>query len=65
MRTLNTIPSDIIDIDAYSDAIGDKIILLEHRIQELQNENAGGKRMKRTRRRRTRRRRNKSSKRRK
>jgi len=50
LRNLNTIPSDIIDIDAYSDAIGDKIILVENRIQQLQNENAGGKRTKRRRR---------------
>jgi|688.fasta_scaffold659091_1 hypothetical protein len=69
LRDLNPISSDIIDIDAYSDAIGDKIILVENRIQELQNENAGGKRRKtrrrKTRRRKTRRRKTKGSKRRK
>ena len=69
LRDLNPIPSDIIDIDMYSDAIGDKIILVENRIQELQNENAGGKRRKtrrrKTRRRKTKRRKTKGSKRRK
>ena len=61
LRTLNTIPSDITDIDAYSDAFGDKIILVENRIQALQNVDAsvevGGRR-----RRMTKRRRNKGSK---
>ena len=64
LRNLDTIPSDITYIEMYSDAVGDKIILVENRIQELQNIDAvaeiGGKRRRRTRR--TKRRRNKSSK---
>jgi len=65
LRTLNTIPSDITDINAYSDAFGDKIILVENRIQALQNVDAaaaveiGGRRR---RKRRTKRRTNKGSK---
>jgi hypothetical protein len=55
LRDLNPIPTDITNIEMYSDEIGDKIILVENRIQELQNVNAGGKR----------RRKNKSSKKRK
>jgi uncharacterized coiled-coil DUF342 family protein len=60
------IPSDITYIEMYSDEIGDKIILVENRIQELQNEPAGGKRRrnKSYKRRGTKRRRNKSTKRR-
>jgi uncharacterized coiled-coil DUF342 family protein len=38
------IPSDITYIEIYSDEIGDKIILVENRIQEVENETAGGKR---------------------
>jgi hypothetical protein len=63
LRNLNPIPSDITNIEMYSDAVGEKIILLENRIQALQNIDAaaapveiGGRR------RRTNRRRNKRSK---
>jgi len=64
LRNLNPIPSDITNIEMYSDAVGEKIILLENRIQALQNVDAapveiGGRRR---RRRRTKRRRNKRSK---
>lgn len=44
LRDINSTPSDITYIEMYSDEIGDKIILVENRIQELQNETAGGKR---------------------
>lgn len=68
LRDINPTPSDITYIEMYSDAVGDKIILLENRIQELQNVDAaaaaaveiGGKR----RRNKGSRRRNKNSKRR-
>ena len=65
LRNLNPIPSDITNIEMYSDAVGEKIILLENRIQALQNVDAaapveiGGRRRRRIR---TKRRRNKSSK---
>ena len=64
LRNTTTLPSDLTDIEMYSDAFGDKIILVENRIQALQNVDAaanvevGGRR----RRRRTKRRRNKGSK---
>ena len=63
LRDINPTPSDITYIEMYSDAVGDKIILLENRIQELQNVDAaveiGGRR---TRNKSSRRRRNKNSK---
>ena len=77
LRDINPTPIDIEYIDMYSDAVGDKIILVENRIQELQNVDAavanaevveneaeiGGKRRgRRTRTRMTKRRKNKSSK---
>lgn len=62
LRTLNPIPSDITNIEMYSDAVGEKIILLENRIQALQNVDAAAPVEIGGRRRRTKRRRNKRSK---